>query len=71
MALAVILSSIDEIAALYPKHIEKKDKHFFFPIIAYFTVEEQAAMLAEFYEFDRKMIHEKYTKVIGSLKRTG
>jgi hypothetical protein len=34
----------------------------------YFTQEEHEAMLQEFYEFDRKLIHEKYSKVLDGLK---
>ncbi len=48
----------------YPGHIEKEDKHFFFPCLDYFSQEEQGKMLHEFYDFDRNMIHEKYTKVV-------
>ncbi len=48
----------------YPVHIEKEDKHFFLPCLGYFSKEEQDIMLGEFWEFDRKMIHEKYRKVV-------
>jgi hemerythrin-like domain-containing protein len=57
-----------ELAHFYPIHIEKEDKHFFYPCMAYFTQEEQNKMLAEFYEFDRKMIHEKYGKVVNQIE---
>ena len=30
----------------------------------YFTEEEQQKMLQEFYDFDKKMIHEKYLQII-------
>jgi hypothetical protein len=41
----------------------------FFPAArAYFTEEEDQAMLAEFWEFDRKMIHEKYTALVAALE---
>jgi len=61
--LSEIVSLARELANFYPKHIEKEDKHFFYPCQEYFTKEEQDKMLAEFWEFDRKMIHEKYNKV--------
>jgi hemerythrin-like domain-containing protein len=54
---------------LFPKHIEKEDKHFFYPILDYFTGKEQDAMLQEFWEFDKKMIHEKYKKVVEEYER--
>lgn len=43
----------------YPKHIAKEDEVFFPAVRAYFTADEEQAMLAEFREFDRKMIHER------------
>lgn len=67
-SLAGVLSSLETLAGFYPKHIEKEDRHFFFPILDYFTRQEQDAMLDEFSAFDRKMIHEKYAKVIESLE---
>ena len=58
-----IISFARELGNFYPKHIEKEDKHFFYPCQEYFSMDEQGRMLAEFWEFDRKMIHEKYNKV--------
>jgi hemerythrin-like domain-containing protein len=52
-----------QLGNFYPRHIEKEDKHFFYPCQEYFDKDEQNKMLAEFWEFDRKMIHEKYNKV--------
>jgi hemerythrin-like domain-containing protein len=63
-----VISYLKELSRFYPRHIAKEDKHFFFPCMDYFTREEQDAMLLEFYEFDRKMIHEKYNKVVEALK---
>jgi hypothetical protein len=34
----------------------------------YFSKEEQDNMLQEFWEFDQKMIHEKYTKMMNDLE---
>jgi hemerythrin-like domain-containing protein len=59
---------LGELTNLYPGHIEKEDKHFFYPVMEYFTREEQDAMLRDFWEFDRNMIHEKYTKVVEGLE---
>ena len=59
-----IAASLGDLVAFYPRHIEKEDKHFFFPILNYFSAEEQDGLLREFYEFDRRMIHEKYRKVL-------
>jgi hemerythrin-like domain-containing protein len=65
-----IISHLKNLIDLYPKHIEKEDKFFFFPIMDYFTPDEQNNMLNEFYEFDRKMIHEKYQNMMEQLGGT-
>jgi len=57
-----------KLASFYPEHIKKEDKAFFFPVMEYFTAEEQQEMLQAFWEFDRKMIHEKYRRVLDSLQ---
>jgi hemerythrin-like domain-containing protein len=61
--LTEIIGLARELGNFYPRHIEKEDKHFFYPCQEYFSKDEQEKMLAEFWEFDRKMIHEKYNKV--------
>jgi hemerythrin-like domain-containing protein len=58
-----IIDLARQLGNFYPKHIEKEDKHFFYPCQEYFDKDEQNKMLAEFWEFDRKMIHEKYNNV--------
>ncbi|MBU2499130.1 MAG: hemerythrin domain-containing protein, partial [Proteobacteria bacterium] len=67
-ALEAIASRLGTLVDFYPKHIEKEDKVFFPASRGYFTEEEDQAMLAEFWEFDRKMIHEKYKLVVESLE---
>jgi hemerythrin-like domain-containing protein len=67
-ALADITSRLGTLIEFYPKHIEKEDKIFFPASRKYFSDEEDQAMLAEFWEFDRKMIHEKYTTVVESFE---
>jgi hemerythrin-like domain-containing protein len=52
----------------YPRHIKKEDDVFFPRTEQYFSSEELGKMLSDFGEFDRKMIHEKYTKVVDDLK---
>jgi hemerythrin-like domain-containing protein len=63
-ALADIADKLKTLIEFYPRHIEKEDKGFFPSSRAYFTDEEDQAMLAKFWEFDRKMIHEKYKSVV-------
>ena len=67
-ALAEIADRLKTLIDFYPKHIEKEDKVFFPASREYFTDEEDQAMLAEFWEFDRKMIHEKYKMVVTELE---
>ena len=70
MALADIADKLQTLAEFYPRHIEKEDKLFFPADRAYFTDSEDQAMLSEFWEFDRRMIHEKYESVVEELKRS-
>jgi hemerythrin-like domain-containing protein len=64
-----IVACLQELASFYPVHIEKEDKHFFYPCLEYFSKVEQDAMLEEFWEFDRKLIHEKYQKTVDELEQ--
>lgn len=67
-ALIDIAANLKTLTEFYPKHIEKEDKVFFPLSRNYFTDEEDQAMLAEFWEFDRNMIHEKYKSLVEDLK---
>ena len=68
-ALTDIADKLQILIEFYPKHIEKEDKVFFPSSRNYFTDEEDQVMLAEFWEFDRKMIHEKYKSVVEGFER--
>lgn len=68
MVLQDIIDNFRGMIELYPMHIEKEDKHFFYPTLDYLTREEQDAMLHDFWEFDRNIIHEKYNRVIEDMK---
>jgi hemerythrin-like domain-containing protein len=59
-AASTILECVKALVEFYPKHIEKEDRHFFLPIMDYFSKEEKAAMLNEEYEFDRLLIYDLY-----------
>ena len=67
-ALTEIAARLQTLAEFYPRHIEKEDKVFFPASRAYFTDEEDQAMLSEFWEFDRRMIHEKYETLVEGLE---
>jgi hemerythrin-like domain-containing protein len=62
-----IMNLMSQLVEFYPKHIEKEDKHFFIPVMKYFSQEEQDQMLQEYWDFDKTLIHEKYEKVVESL----
>lgn len=66
-ALDIVVEKLEFLVDFYPRHIEKEDKLFFPAMMKYFSPEEQEEMLAEFWEFDRNMIHEKYRHLIEGL----
>lgn len=63
-----IVQAGGELVRLYPSHIAKEDRRFFKPCLEYFTDEERAQMLADFEEFDRTLVHEKYKKLVEELE---
>ena len=63
-ALVDITAHLKTLTDFYPKHIEKEDKFFFPSSMTYFSDEEDHAMLEEFWEFDRNMIHDKYKSLV-------
>lgn len=67
-ALETVVEKMAALIELYPEHIKKEDDVFFPASMKYFTPSEQDAMLEEMWEFDREMIHEKYTSVVERLK---
>ena len=68
IALIVIANNLRTLIEFFPKHIEKEDRNFYPASRAYFTDEEDQAMLAEFGELDRKMVYEKYKAVVEKLE---
>jgi len=68
-ALQTIIDKFSFLVDFYPRHIAKEDKVFFPRANKYFTEKEQATMLAEFWEFDRRMIHYKYITLVEELEK--
>jgi len=68
-ALSDIAGCLKTLVDFYPRHIEKEDKVFFPASRAYFSEAEDQRMLAEFMDFDQKMIHEKYRSVVDDLEK--
>ena len=69
-ALHIIAEKLRIMADFYPKHIRKEDKEFFPSIMKYLSDKEQQMMLDEFWEFDRKLIHEKYETIVNLLSNS-
>jgi hemerythrin-like domain-containing protein len=63
-----LVKRLEQLVDLYPRHIEKEDKHFFIPCMVYFTDAEKDEMLQKMWDFDRQMIHEKYQAVVEAIE---
>jgi hemerythrin-like domain-containing protein len=70
-ALDDVVTIMKGLVDFYPVHIEKEDRHFFVPCMAYFSRHEQDDMLQAFWEFDRMLIHEKYRSVVEKFEGKG
>lgn len=68
-ALGEVLSKLEVLVEFYPRHIETEDGVFFPAAQAYFSDEEEEAMIEAFYVLDRRMIHERYRAVVEGLER--
>ncbi len=67
-ALPFMLDRMRFLVDFYPRHIEKEDKHFFLPIMNYFSPDEKEAMLKEEWEFDKNLIHLIYKNKLAEAK---
>lgn len=67
-ALGEVTAHLKTLVEFYPIHIKKEDDVFFPASRAYFSDMEDQAMLNEFWEFDRRMIHEKYKAVVNEFE---
>ncbi|MCW4047847.1 MAG: hemerythrin domain-containing protein [Candidatus Bathyarchaeota archaeon] len=68
-ALNQVRRFLNDLVVFYPKHIEKEDKSFFLPSMQYLTPQEQDTMLKEFWDFDKNLIHQKYSKIADEMER--
>lgn len=62
-----IIEKLTFLLEFYPEHIKKEDEDFFIKTERYFSEEEMEIMLAGYWEFDKRMIHEKYEKLYKEL----
>jgi hemerythrin-like domain-containing protein len=65
-----IAAQITALVEFYPPHIDKEDNHFFRPCMDFFTEDERSAMLLEFDEFDKELIHKKYKELVETIEKT-
>ena len=56
------------LAQFYPQHTKKEEDSFFPASRRYFSDEEWSAMADDFDEFDRGLIHRKYTAIVEQLE---
>ncbi|MEJ2664614.1 MAG: hemerythrin domain-containing protein [Spirochaetia bacterium] len=66
--LVTVVENLSSLIDFYPGHIKKEDNIFFPASEHYFSDTELDALLSDFWEFDRKMIHEKYNKLYAELR---
>jgi len=66
-ALTSISVNLKKLIELYPGHIEKEDKHFFFPCQNYFTREEREKILQAGYNFNQEFTYINYKDRINTL----
>ena len=69
-ALKSIVHECETLIDFYYSHIRKEEQVFFPASMGYLTEQEQEAMLREFWESDRKMIHAKYGAAVDQLEKT-
>lgn len=67
-SIKTIIETLSELISFYPPHISKEDKIFFPNTEKYFSNTELDEMLNDFWEFDKRMIHEKYNVLYETLK---
>jgi hemerythrin-like domain-containing protein len=68
-ALSGILESMKTLIELYPQHIEKEDRHFFYPVMQYFTEAEHREMLRKFQEYDQNFTDNRYKQMMDALEK--
>ena len=62
-------AAISELLTHYPRHIEKEDKRFFFPVMELFSRQEMADMLEEYEEFEKELLHHKYQDLVQAWEK--
>lgn len=68
-AVRQVIENMQRLIDFYPQHIKKEDDRFFPDTEQYYSTQELDDMVNRFYDFDRKMIHEKYKSVVDNLNK--
>jgi hemerythrin-like domain-containing protein len=59
---------LTEFVTFYPPHMQKEEREFFVSCGTYLTKREDERIFSEFMEFDRRLIHEHYRRVVGEMR---
>jgi len=68
--LSEIVETMDMLVRHYPEHVRKEEERFFPASLGYLSEEKQKLILAQFWDYDKNMIHIKYTQVVTKLLET-
>jgi hemerythrin-like domain-containing protein len=66
-ALCLISDNLRKLIELYPRHIKKEDKEFFFPCQGYFVREEREELLKAGYDFNKEFATLYYENRMNNL----
>lgn len=58
-----------ELVIAYPDHISREDRMFFPQAMRYLDPQEREVMLQAFTDFDRRLIHERYERMVQGAER--
>jgi hemerythrin-like domain-containing protein len=64
-----ISRALAELVKLSPEHIKREDQEFFPEAMRHLTREESADLIAQFTEFDHKLLHEKYGAIVKRMEQ--
>ena len=63
-AISTIAARLGWLVDFYPRHIEKEDKHFFIPVMDYFSRQEKDALIAQGYAVDSRLFHQEFEDMV-------
>lgn len=63
-----IIARFKDFVDIYTEHIDKEDNDYFMQVMNYFSDKERDDMIQDFWRFDIKLIHEKYSKLFDLME---